>query len=399
MKNLKIKPDVWIYTILIAISLIFENKKIGNWSLAYFISLPIMLIIIIISIKKNPIIKKDELKNGFVFLAFSVFFSAVTVFLYFLHPIYTGSFTRGISNNLFMLLSAIMAILFFHSDKENTIKVFFNACCIAYGYEILIYIYTNGIENVIRNYFTSNELEIHKYGYIFGLFILYYFALKTNKESSDKWRKILAIMFCLLVGKRIVEVAVIFLIILSRILKRLSVKKVRFLSVLLIIGIYFFINSIHSGSLQELATKYDIDFSGRFIYYDLVDNYYDVSIGYIGYGIGFVDKIMNNALKSNSISFSAGLHNDLLRYYIDLGFIFFGLWCIFYMIYLPTFYAREYDKKMYNIVFIIILYNFINYMVSNLTTSYHYNMIYIVVILNIANYMKKYNNKGEKVNG
>ena len=83
----------------------------------------------------------------------------------------------------------------------------------------------------------------------------------------------------------------------------------------------FFIAIIKNDFIYELCYVYDIDLMFRDKLWPAFSNYYDFSINFYGQGWDFITKFLqenNQRIFGNNIG---GLHNDILKIYIDFGFI------------------------------------------------------------------------------
>ena len=86
------------------------------------------------------------------------------------------------------------------------------------------------------------------------------------------------------------------------------------------------------------------------------------SLGFLGRGIGIVEKL----LECYNISAFANLHNDLLKFYVELGFIGLGLYLASYiMMFLIA--ERYFGKSSMSYLFLVSIYTIIIFATDNIS--------------------------------
>ena len=118
------------------------------------------------------------------------------------------------------------------------------------------------------------------------------------------------------------------------ILKKFSLSKASIIATISVLIVsYAYVMFIHNNVLISLADNYDINFMGRLTTYQFVaEEYSEFSPLYLGIGFGYIDEILDDLVKANyRIGYIPviSLHSDILRMYIGIGFIAFGLWIIY----------------------------------------------------------------------
>lgn len=150
------------------------------------------------------------------------------------------------------------------------------------------------------------------YAFTFGIFSIYY-------SHKKRWIPfIISLAFVIFAEKRIVLAAVaatLFVMMFVWLFKQN--KKIAFGIWICVIGmIYVYLYMIYSGFLENFVWAANINTNGRAEIYSRMANEYSFSLGFMGAGIGTVEDLLE---KWNMSSFS-NLHNDLLKFYIELGF-------------------------------------------------------------------------------
>lgn len=170
--------------------------------------------------------------------------------------------------------------------------------------------------------------EVHEFGLAFPLIALAY-LWKSGDWKQKFFPIIISLLFSLICAKRIAIGAFLVVAVLSYILSHLPLIKRMFVKcggLLFIVIIFSFLFFIYNGVYEIYAEQYDVDLKGRDIFYNYFISRSSFSFDYLGDGFGYIRKYLANKDPFNGIM---GIHNDILRIYIELGavgtFIFFSL--------------------------------------------------------------------------
>lgn len=170
------------------------------------------------------------------------------------------------------------------------------------------------------------------YAFAFGIFAIYY-------AYKKRWILFtLALCFLYVADKRIAVVGVVLALLIMGVVWffKNSRKLVFTIWTLTIAAIYLYLYLIYSGKLEAICWGLNINTNGRTKMYTRMATQYDFLQKFLGNGIG----VMENLLKYLQIDSYAYLHNDLLKFYIELGF--FGL-----LLYLVSYYFVFYLAEKY----------------------------------------------------
>lgn len=151
------------------------------------------------------------------------------------------------------------------------------------------------------------------YAFVFGVFVIYY-------AYQKKWLFCtIAALFVYFAEKRIAILAVCITLILMGILWLFEQNKKLVLAFwgLISCAVYGYIYLIHSGIMEAFCWGANINTNGRVEMYSRMATESSFSLGYFGRGIGIVEQL----LEYYNVSTYVNLHNDLLKFYIELGFI------------------------------------------------------------------------------
>lgn len=399
-----IKKNYNLYLIVYSLFMLFiigGNQIFSNGMIIYIFEIINIIFMAFSLAKNNQKIDKDTYAflKKFILLYVLVFiYSAIILILG--NEYKLQNLTRALSTTIYGILAIINGVFSYKLFGKESIKYIFYICVIIYTLAIIQYIGKVGLKGFINYYLYSdklgNELEIHGLGYIFGLYFIYFIFL----DKYDKRNSLISLIYCVLVWKRIVllTIAIVTLIyILFYFRKRKQYKGIFCLGVAMVLIFNIYIYSIKNGTMEEIANKYNINFMSRLSFYDYFYDRYEYNIFYFGHYLGYTDKVMqqSDVIKALDLGSSTSLHNDILRYYIDLGFFMSLIWFTFFLIKIPKYVWKKYGYIASIKVFAIILYYFINQMVCNIARSNAFNIIYICMILVICNECSK---KRESIN-
>lgn len=203
------------------------------------------------------------------------------------------------------------------------------------------------------------------YAFVFGIFVIYYAYRK-------KWMlSIIAACFLYFAEKRIAIFAVLITLMFMGMLWLFeqSKKLVSIFWIFLSIAVFAYIYLIHYGILESICWGANINTNGRVEMYGRMAAEADFSLGYLGRGIGIVEQL----LEYYNVSAYVNLHNDLLKFYIELGFVGLVLYLASYgVMFLLT--EKHFGKSSMCYFFLITTYSMILFATDN-TSIY---MIYLI---------------------
>ena len=165
---------------------------------------------------------------------------------------------------------------------------------------------------------------------------------------------------------------------------------------------------IASGCLYTLAGWIGIDLSGRKNLFDSVKDLYQWSVAFQGKGLGFTGKYLTSIVNT-SYAYKLGsgrynlVHNDILKTYIDLGFIGSMLWFVWQNWKFPRMIAHRFGQDAAVIYCLMTVYTYITYMVDNTSTYFIFQLVLYSVVMygcyqssqrdvSVINFLEKYAN-------
>jgi O-antigen ligase len=152
---------------------------------------------------------------------------------------------------------------------------------------------------------------------------------------------------------------------------------------------YLFI--VYNNEFFAILNEHGINNMGRDLIYAYFVRRTKLSPTQMGWGMAGVAKVVENMDRSEVMYMAAvrGVHNDILKIYINFGFVGSLIWYALNLIYFPVKFMNEYGKKAATIYMALILYLFITYLTDN-TESYFVCQVALLLIP-ITEYLKEKN--------
>ena len=374
-----------LYFILISVY-IFSSYIFGTDKYIRIIHFIILFILVIIFLRGKIATNNRTSKILKLFL----YGYLVLLFMSFFSQLYTNNysleyFSRSVSITVDLISVLLISYFSYQILNKKIENIVFASCVFGFLIMIIIYLKSVGINEFVNYYLNTekagNFLEFHALGYIFGMYFIYYFYICKNIKKA-----LLSLIMCILVWKRIVLLAVVVSLLLSIIIDKIYSKTkknyISIISIIMILIAYLYIIIDYNGILNIIANRYNIDFSHRLYFYDYFKQYYRISVLYFGHSLGFTDKIMETtmAIRQLKISAATGMHNDILRYYIDLGFlgslVYYGLY--FYK--LPKILSKKFNVERAIKCLPFILFMYICLFVSNFSRTSLIMFVYFIFV-------------------
>lgn len=300
------------------------------------------------------------------------------------------TFTTMIRYSLQPSLICLMAILTYSMYRKKTIKAIFAASIINYSVYIVTCMAKYGVLSVLgagSDNDASKLLEVHEITFVFGLLAVYLWITKSGAfKLQERYQKILLIIttiMSLLGFKRILIAVMIATVFLNLILRKQKTSKMLKIATIVSIILCFAWCFLCSSAvlLEGFSIKFGIDLKGRNWIYANFYPYYDFALEYIGGGIGYMQSLIGNMKNMYLLGHFIGLHNEVLRLYIDLG-------CVPYLLYLIVIFPvavqlilkhQGYRSAVCYLVFWI--FTFLCGTTDNLLTYPNYMLVFITIAI------------------
>lgn len=258
--------------------------------------------------------------------------------------------SRGISTSLTLIIQIYLCYKMIKYFKVEAFSVYFDGLVLSYSVNIIYALSVFGFGPVLNAFFSIFSGDIESAGsetdaileqshsillimpFISVIYLAYFI---TSKEKVYFKRMIIAIVISLLAYKRI-AIGAACLIFFFCCFKRYYSRKLIVASGVVIISLLMlYVYAIKAGYVFAFTESHDINLQYRDVIWSRIDNLYTFNTGFMGRGWDFVTKYLqdnNQVLFGNSLG---GIHNDILKIYIDFGFwgtiVFFSI----FLIYIP----------------------------------------------------------------
>lgn len=269
--------------------------------------------------------------------------------------------------------------------------------------EILIFIsaiFHVGVAGIVESFLgafafsegASNYFEVHELTFAIGLCIIYYLFFAERKKHNTGKLVFLVISF-ILGSKRIgmagIAAAGLFSLFVHK--KGLSRRKLLTIGIVGVLVCYGYLFIVYNNEFFAILNEHGINNMGRDLIYAYFVRRTKLSPTQMGWGMAGVAKVVENMDRSEVMYMAAvrGVHNDILKIYINFGFVGSLIWYALNLIYFPVEFMNEYGKKAATIYMALILYLFITYLTDN-TESYFVCQVALLLIP-ITEYLKEKN--------
>ncbi len=222
-------------------------------------------------------------------------------------------------------------------------------------------------------------MEVHDITFTFGFFVIYFlFFAQHNKERVIDI--LIALFYFFLGWKRIamaaLPIAVIMAFVLGRIRSKYRISLMKIIAWTFVLFSFAYVTATRFGWFEMITNQLGIDTMGRNEIYKYIENYYNISLGFIGYGFEYTTVILQKVVQTNPDEHIGvfALHNNILTLYIELGFIGFWAWMIYTWIFQLNWMLNHWGEKVAMLFFLCELYIFITYTTDN-TLYYYYSSL------------------------
>lgn len=328
---------------------------------------------------------------GFILIGIIVW----SIFLWIVNLETIDFIIRGTAKFMYQFLVLLIIFAAVYMFGERAIYTTFYGIALANTLMLLInmgiYGPADSIQSVIAMVTGNGEqegfaraMEIHDITFTYGFFIIY--AVFFAQHSKERNICIIVSLFFFLLGwKRIAMAALPIAIFLGLIIGRMKSKTrigfMKFIAWSLVILSFVYIVVTHTGLFAKITDYLNMDTMGRNEVYDYIKKYYNISIGFIGYGFEYTTVILQQIAKANPEAHIGvvALHNNILTLYIELGFVGFWAWMLYTWIFQLNWMLNHWGEKTAMLFFLCEVYIFITYMTDN-TLYYYYTSLVLRLV-------------------
>ncbi len=289
---------------------------------------------------------------------------------------------RFLSTNMQTFINGVSAIAGVYLFGDKTFKYGMISLIAAYLTSLYIGI---SLGKPIRSLF-----ELHDIAFATGFIILYFICAKDLCKSGGLKYLGSSVLIFFLAFKRIGIGAMVIALIAWVILKKNTLFKntnmIRIAGVVAFFLCELYVYFILSGKLGDFLAIYNLNMMGRDYYYAVFAQMADFMPSFIGWGRNAVSVILTQDYPWLKVG---NVHSDLLRMYLECGFVLYAVWLWNYLILLPKRLGDIFGEKMELFTFICTCYIFIVYMTDNVELYMTTQYFYVLVISQYYFYLKR----------
>ena len=331
---------------------------------------------------------------GFVLIGIIVW----SIFLWIINIESIDFILRGASKFMYQFLVLLIifsgAYLFGERAIFTTFYGLAAANMLMVVYNLGVYGISDSINSVIAMLMGSDAqegfaraMEIHDITFTYGFFIIYllFFAQHTKERILCL---LVSIFFFILGWKRIallaLPVALFFGLIMGRMKPNRRIGFMKFIGWCAVIISFGYVVVTKTGAFEYITNYFGIDTMGRNDVYKYIEKYYQISLGFMGYGFEYTTVILQKIMVDNPNAHIGvvALHNNILTIYIELGFLGFWAWMIYTWVFQVNWMINHWGEKTGMLFFLCEMYIFITYTTDN--TLYYFFTSLVLRLMPLA---------------
>lgn len=360
---------------------------------------PVFLLVAALGEKRNKKITLMTRNYIELFYPFIFLFIIVEVIAFINSPVvsdhgirYWTRFAAYVFDKIFIFVEIASLI---YLCKEKTMDCLSTTLIIDGLFTVAITIIRAGIIDTIKVFgavfglaksdLAMSLLEVHELSYCLGICIIYYLFQERDQRMKNMSRIIMIALLFILGYKRIAIGALVVSVFVTFFVRKKGISKTT-ISVFGLIGVAIcvgWIAFLYNGGAIIFFLNHDIDMMGRDVLNSLFTNQTEFGSGQMGWGFASTTKVLENTTRAevgNMVSIR-GLHNDILKIYIDCGFICGIVWYALNLFYIPRKIFSRMGKRAATLYLTLTIFTFICYMTSNIENAFVYQTIYLLMPL------------------
>lgn len=298
---------------------------------------------------------------------------------------------RYMTTNLTVYVPVILSVMSIYLFGKSAFKMMYFALILSWVLSLACSVYVGGISvlwDAIRQGYLGhsvrNYLELHDM--VFGLgYILIFVGFKQKRWNRyNLFIAMTSILIILLGIKRIQIAALLLVLVLGIAYKFASIKtQYRFSSIIclvLFLGSYLFIYLMSDDAIVQSLSGI-VDMKGRNYYYTTILKLSDFTLTYPGIGRNVITRLLTSTYKYMNV---AGVHSDIIKMYVENGFILFGFWLWYYLFHIRRYYFKKYGYKVAIIYAVFTIYTYILYFTDNIEVYFITQMMNMTLMMTLA---------------
>lgn len=392
LSNLATKDKMgvlYIFLMTIAFTTRYGDLQIG-YEIQFAIGLIIIFICFILSLKNK---NNDMYDLKYFFKLYFIPHLLVHLYTILLMVAKKVSWSY-LTTNFSVYIPTLIALCSIYMFGKKSFKYNFVALICSWFLSVFVSLITKGVyifpHAILQAYvnpfdtiggLTSNYLELHDLILALGYIVVYYIYTHEKIKKGDLPIVFLVLLIIILGMKRISILGIFFSLLFIKIIKYVPENKkynvCKFLGIIIFMISYLFIYMVSNGELlYNIMNRFNINVMGRNYYFDAIIKYSDFSFKFLGTGRNSVTKILADQLSYLKVG---GVHSDIIKMYVENGFVVFGLWLWYYLIKITRCYTKRYGVSAGVLYFSLIIYTFTLYFTDN-TENYFICQIFSIII-------------------
>ena len=293
-------------------------------------------------------------------------------------------FTTGATVYVPSLLAIVSIYLFGTKALYYNCIAMIGAWVLSVGVSLIVvgpHIFRDAILQGYFNIHAVNYLELHDIVLSAGYIMVMYIYIHNKLTLRDFFLILFVLLIMFLGIKRISAGAIIFILLFAILIKRLHIKnqyKICVISAITgVVLCYIYVYILIAGNwFFDMMSKLGINLMGRNYYFAAIANLAEFKLDFLGIGRNGVARLLSGEYAYLKVG---GVHNDILKMYVENGFIMFGLWLIYYIVYLLQKYKKIYGLSSAVMCFLTTVYTFYLYATDN-TEVYFMCQIFSILV-------------------
>lgn len=296
-----------------------------------------------------------------------------------------GLIPSGKLGGINQILCAALPIASVYLYGRKTIDLIFFSCFVSFLFVVPYTCIVMGLGSLlapIRAIFDStavNPFETHQFTFTAGFLFVYY--LMIDKEYGHGWKAVGAFIMCFIGFKRIVLLAVIAVIFVKTAHGMVSKRaETRFYSIglmLLAVISFTYVALIYNGFIANWMSSHSVNVMGRNYYWQVAVANSSFAPSYLGGGVNSLTHLFNSA--DYSYLRVGGVHNDILKYYYEIGFFGFICWLLYFLAYLPSWILKVCGTKTFEAYSLVTIFMFILFFTDNVDIYYGSQLLFAAI--------------------
>lgn len=396
LKSLREQKNLIPFLYVISMAIAFTSKGIeyGQKPVFRYIIGSIWVAIILVQVYVDVYLKKQSDLRDLkwlikLYLIPHIIIHLYTVFLMTIGKVSWSDFTTNAS----VYIPTALAICSLYLFKEKAFKYISIALVGSWILSVTVSTITKGFQifpyAIIQGYIDplyktpgiqGNSLELHDLVVAAG-YILVFYIFAQKKLTKLDFLFLSTVPVIMLLGIKRISIVGLILVTIFHIAIRWFSEKKQY-KICLIAGCagflfcFFFIYWMSiPGAFSEFVKENEINTMGRVYLYKAIMQHAEFSPSFLGIGRHVAVRVMRD---QHTYLKYIGVHSDIIKMFVENGFIIFGLWLWYYLINVTRQYKNRFGFKEAIFYFGLTVYTFTLYLADN-TEVYFISQLFSII--------------------